>query len=432
MVDESNGVSSESKIGKVLDAIDSVSLKLEDSILEKIENQKVRKNSKPEFLDEDINSTEVPTESIKNDDEVESKLSDPNKISIISEAFSNIGMFAKKIGKSTMLVMETVTKHLPYLIPATIIFQTALWLAYLSDGSQSHEFVFSIIQGMGRSTKDITILTTIFGAIGAYLIAIDFDHDQSFDTFSLHPDVVDVMVILLVLSSVLYLLKKFQSVYYLFLVFFGSLILRIIDVNDYSFDWIVIILVTIGITGFYSAISLPLYRDKKKLIIKSSEIDTSVLATFDDNTEPSYLNAFVDEFGSYMEQAPVSKPKRPSRRSEYELYEWVLLLANLILWPSIVMISVVVGSGSEVYGNTYNMDDNSLMLYGPLVLTLFFFTILYKMDANARDGSLYAAEKKSYLDEMEKYLEARTAYLELVTLQAELKKQQIIEDASEE
>jgi len=93
---------------------------------------------------------------------------------------------------------------------------------------------------------------------------------------------------------------------------------------------------------------------------------------------------------------------------------------------------VVVGSGSEVYGNTYNMDDNSLMLFGPLLLTLFFFTILYKMDANARDGSLYAAEKKSYLDEMEKYLEARTAYLELVTLQAELKKQQIIEDASEE
>ncbi|MBT3357935.1 MAG: hypothetical protein HN401_06245, partial [Euryarchaeota archaeon] len=380
MVDESNGESSESKIGKVLDAIDSVSLKLEDSILEKIENQKVRKNSKPEFQDEDITSTEDTTESIKNEEE-ESKLSDSNKISIITETFSNIGLFVKKIGKSTMSVMKTVTKHLPYLIPATIIFQTALWLAYLSEGSQSHEFVSSIIQGMGKSSKDITILTTIFGAIGAYLISIDFDHEQSFDTFSLHPDVVDVMVILLVLSSVLYLLKKFQSVYYLFLVFFGSIILRIIHVNDYSFDWIVIILVTVGITGLYSAISLPLYRDKTKLNKNISEIDTSALAIIDDNTEPSYLNTFVDEFGSYMEQAPVSKPSRPSRRSEYELYEWVLLLANLILWPSIVILSVIVGSGSEVYGNTYNMDDNSLMLFGPLLLTLFFFTILYKMDA---------------------------------------------------
>jgi hypothetical protein len=133
-----------------------------------------------------------------------------------------------------------------------------------------------------------------------------------------------------------------------------------------------------------------------------------------------------------MEQAPVTKPRRPTRRSEYELYEWVLLLANLILWPSVVIISIILGSGTEVNGSTYNLDDNYLMLLGPLVLTLFFFTILYKMDANARDGSLYAAEKQSYLDEMKKYLEARTAYLELVTLQAELKKQQIVEDSSEE
>jgi hypothetical protein len=33
---------------------------------------------------------------------------------------------------------------------------------------------------------------------------------------------------------------------------------------------------------------------------------------------------------------------------------------------------------------------------------------------------------------MTKYLEARTSYLELVTLQAELKKQQIIGESSEE
>ena len=54
------------------------------------------------------------------------------------------------------------------------------------------------------------------------------------------------------------------------------------------------------------------------------------------------------------------------------------------------------------------------------------------MDANARDGSLYAAEKQSYLDEMEKYLEARTAYLELVALQAQMKKKEILSGSSEE
>ena len=140
----------------------------------------------------------------------------------------------------------------------------------------------------------------------------------------------------------------------------------------------------------------------------------------------------MGDLGSYMEQAPVTKPRRPSRRSEYELYEWVLLLANLILWPGIVIISVILGSGAEVAGGTYNLDENYLMLVGPLMLTLFFFFMLYKMDANARDGSLYAAEKQSYLDEMDKYLEARTAYLELVTLQAEMKKQEILDGSSEE
>ena len=148
--------------------------------------------------------------------------------------------------------------------------------------------------------------------------------------------------------------------------------------------------------------------------------------------ETSYLTPRPAMFDINMDQAPVSKPRRPSRRSEYELYEWVLLLANLILWPAVFMISIILGSGVEVYGNSYNMDENYLMLLGPLFLTLFFFGILFKMDKNARDGSLYAAEKQSYLEEMEKYLKARTAYLELVTLQAESKKQEIVEDGSEE
>ena len=83
-------------------------------------------------------------------------------------------------------------------------------------------------------------------------------------------------------------------------------------------------------------------------------------------------------------------------------------------------------------GRSYNIEDNYLMLLGPLSLTLFFFIMLYRMDANARDGSLYAAEKKSYLSEMEKYLEARTAYLELVKLQAENKKMELVTKTSEE
>ena len=172
------------------------------------------------------------------------------------------------------------------------------------------------------------------------------------------------------------------------------------------------------------------YRYKKQL--RDSIIDISVISENLQSAEASYQKPAPASIGSFMDQAPVTKPRRPSRRSEYELYEWVLLLANLILWPAVFMISLILGSGVEVYGNSYNMDENYLMLLGPLFLTLFFFGILFKMDKNARDGSLYAAEKQSYLEEMEKYLKARTAYLELVTLQAESKKQEIVSVSSEE
>ena len=148
--------------------------------------------------------------------------------------------------------------------------------------------------------------------------------------------------------------------------------------------------------------------------------------------ERSYQSLKSQSTVDFMEQAPLTKPRRPKRRSEYGLYEWVLLLGNLILWPVSLIISVVVGSGVETRYGAFNMEENYLMLVGPLVITIFFFTLLYKMDANARDGSLYAAEKQSYLDEMEKYLEARTAYLELVALQAQTKKKEILSGSSEE
>ena len=148
--------------------------------------------------------------------------------------------------------------------------------------------------------------------------------------------------------------------------------------------------------------------------------------------ESSYQSSKSKGTVDFMEQAPLTKPRRPKRRSEYGLYEWVLLLGNLILWPVSLIISVVVGSGVDTQYGAFNMEENYLMLVGPLMITIFFFTLLYKMDANARDGSLYAAEKQSYLDEMERYLEARTAYLELVALQAQMKKKEILNGSSEE
>ncbi len=436
MEDEPGKDSFESRLGRALDSIDEASKKLEGSIKEKLDRKKESKDSvsiDEDEVSESSNSETFMERTRGGAGKIGSRVSTSVQNANIGEKASGVGTWMKRTGQSTGSGLKTVGSHLPYIIPATVIFQTALWLAYLSEGSVSHDIVGPIADGLSESGRNIAILVSIFGAIGAYLLSSTFDSSLDFGEFSIMVDVVDVMVVILALSSVLYLLKKFQSLYYLSLVFIGSFVLRIGGVEGYSYDWTVVICSTIGMIGLFFAISLPLHRDRVNQNKKDSEIDTSLLIdSVDDSAESSYLKAGVGDFDRYMEQAPVTKPRRPSRRSEYELYEWVLLLANLILWPGVVIISIILGSGTEVNGSSYNLNDNYLMLLGPLLLTLFFFTLLYKMDANARDGSLYAAEKQSYLDEMTKYLEARTSYLELVTLQAEMKKQQIVGESSEE
>ena len=436
MADGSDNDSFESRVGGALDKIDEASKKLESSIKQKLDRRKSEKESVANEIDHDDEQSDQGSTLSKAREgmgNVGSRISTTVEKANISGKATGIGNSAKGAGSAIYSVLKRVGSYLPYIIPATVIFQTALWLAYLSEGSVSHDIVGPMADGLSESGRNIAILVSIFGAIGAYLISSTFDSSLDFGEFSIMVDVADVMVVILALSSVLYLLKKFQSLYYLAVVFIGSFAVRVIDVQGLSYDWSSVISMTIGLVGFFSVLSLPLYRERAIRRKEDSEIDTSLLIdSVDDSAESSYLDTRVVELGSYMEQAPVTKPRRPSRRSEYELYEWVLLLANLILWPSVVIISVILGSGTEVAGDTYNLDENYLMLLGPLMLTLFFFFMLYKMDANARDGSLYAAEKQSYLDEMDKYLEARTAYLELVTLQAQNKKQEILDGSSEE
>jgi len=436
MADESDNGSFESRFGKALDSIDEASRKLEKSIKEKLDKKQESEDSvsgEEEGVVESSSSESLIVRAQGGVGKIGGKVSTSVENADIREKASGVGNWVKRTGQSTGSGLKSVGSHLPYIIPATVIFQTALWLAYLSDGSASHNLVSPLIEGLGEASQSIAILVSIFGAFGAYLISLDFDYNLAFDVFSFHATAADVMVVFLIISAVLCLMKKFQSLYYLSLVFIGSFVLRIGGVEGNSYDWAVVVCSAVGLVGLFFAVSLPLYRDRANQNKKDSEIDTSLLInSVDDKAESSYLEARVVGFDSHMDQAPVTKPRRPSRRSEYELYEWVLLLANLILWPGVVIISIILGSGTEVNGSTYNLDDNYLMLLGPLLLTLFFFTLLYKMDANARDGSLYAAEKQSYLDEMTKYLEARTSYLELVTLQAEMKKQQIIGESSEE
>jgi len=419
---------SEDRFGRVLDSIDAKSRSVEKSLKAKFRNNSDNASQiSEEKVDEISSQTTIDPKNEQIDDNSKTKRLD------LQSRFNSFSEMASRVFNSFSNKMNAIWISLPFLIPTLVIFQTALWLAFLSDDSISGEIIQNRVDGFGEVGKSITILLSIFGAIGGYLLSSSFDNNSSYGDFSLLPEVVDVMFIVLILSAILYMLKKSQSLYYLYLVIFGSIVIRLVETDLSSYNYISIVVQLFGLTLFSMALSSPILGYRKSLNEKESTIDTSLLdIDLSIPTEYSYHGPYVHDLGISMDQAPVSKPRRPSRRSEYELYEWVLLLANLILWPSVVIISIILGSGTEVAGGTYSLDENYLMLFGPLLLTIFFFTILYKMDSNARDGSLYQAEKQSYLDEMEKYLEARTAYLELVTLQAQMKKEELVSPNSEE
>ena len=423
MADEQADSSSVSRVGRILDSIDSFSKNFEYSDEPQnliLENNRTIEDKIPEPVNDEAEPVIINP---KSSTVVDNNTLDEKSAELI-ELFERIVRFSGSKLKSLVF-------NIQYLIPALVIFQSAFWLAYLSEDSISNGFISTLVGEFGDVGVVLLRFFSILGGLVAYSLFSSFDSQQSFDTFSLHSTLVDLIFILLIFSSILYLRKKFESLYLLFFIYVLSFINRFLEVNDSSYDWLVMFLVILISMFLLSIVSVPLTRNKIIRDRKESRIDLSVLTKASLLTEDSYRKPNVGISGSSMDQAPVTKPRRPSRRSEYELYEWVLLLANLILWPAVFFISIILGSGIEMYGNSYNMDENYLMLMGPLFLTLFFFGILFKMDKNARDGSLYAAEKQSYLEEMDKYLKARTAYLELVTLQAETKKQEIVSSSEE-
>lgn len=336
------------------------------------------------------------------------------------------------LGSRLEALVYRLIGFMQYLIPATIIFQSCVWLAYLSEGSSSHDFVSQFSDGMGESDQLIWTVISLFGAAAGYLMAVNFDSTgELIEPVGIAP-VYDILVILLLTSSVLYLLKSSKSLYYLSLAFGGSVVVRLLETSIFDYNWLLIVLSVVGLVGFFSTLSLPFLRNRISPAEEaagplSDSIDLSGIISHEFG-EPSYPTLSLGDLDLNMEDIPLLPPKRPSRRSEYELYEWVCLMANFILWPTTLVISVVLGSGVEMYGTAFSMESNSMMLFGPAAMTAFFFIMLYRMDANARDGSLYAAQKQAYLDEMEKFTEAKRAYLELVTLQAEIRKEQLREE----
>ena len=369
---------------------------------------------------------------------INSQLSSVAKKAEVGKRASGLLALMYTLGQRVERLIFWMISFAPYLIPATIILQSALWVAFLSDGTTSNSIVSEYAENMGESSRLSWIALSIFGAAIGFLLVSNIDSsNEALDSLA-NSSAFDIIVVLLVVSSILYLFKSFKSLYYLSLAFIGSIVIRIIETDFSELNWFLALLCLLCLFGTFSALSLPFVRNRFSSMDNTLSEGTVIVDQIESSkilshefSEPSYLIRPFDDIDWNMDNAPIQPPKRPSRRSEYELYEWVGLLANLVLWPTTLAISMLIGSGYEIDGTALSMEDNSIMLIGPAAMTAFFFLMQYRMDSSARDGSLYAAQKQAYLDEMEKYVEAKKAYLELVTLQAQIKIEQLKDGESE-
>ena len=387
---------------------------------------------------ESINTNEMMEKTKAGISTINSQLSSVAKKAEVGKRASGLLALMYALGQRVERLIFWIISFAPYLIPTTIILQSALWVAFLSDGTTSNAIVSEYAENMGENSRLSWIALSIFGAAIAFLLVSNFDSsNEALDSLA-NSSAFDIIVVLLVVSSILYLLKSYKSLYYLSLAFIGSILIRLIETDFSELNWFLALLCLLCLFGTFSALSLPFVKNRFSPMDNTLSEGTVIIDQIESSkilshefSEPSYLMHPFDDIDWNMDNAPIQPPKRPSRRSEYELYEWVGLLANLVLWPTTLAISMLIGSGYEIDGTALSMEDNSIMLIGPAAMTAFFFLMQYRMDSSARDGSLYAAQKQAYLDEMEKYVEAKKAYLELVTLQAQIKIEQLTDGESE-
>ena len=424
----------EERLKETLNRVDEFSKSASQAMRKGFDKTKKRVSETSESID----TNEMMEKTKAGISTINSQLSSVAKKAEVGKRASGLLALMYTVGQRVERLIFWIIGFAPYLIPTTIILQSALWVAFLSDGTTSNAIVSEYAENMGENSRLSWIALSIFGAAIAFLLVSNFDSsNEALDSLA-NSSAFDIIVVLLVVSSILYLFKSYKSLYFLSLAFIGSIVIRMIETDFSELNWFLALLCLLCLFGTFSALSLPFVRNRFSSMDNTLSEGTVIIDQIESSkilshefSEPSYLMHPFDDIDWNMDNAPIQPPKRPSRRSEYELYEWVGLLANLVLWPTTLAISMLIGSGYEIDGTALSMEDNSIMLLGPAAMTAFFFLMQYRMDSSARDGSLYAAQKQAYLDEMEKYVEAKKAYLELVTLQAQIKIEQLTDGESE-
>ncbi len=332
-------------------------------------------------------------------------------------------------------ISTAILNHMQYTMPAVILFSTIIWIGYFVEGTLAATFLDGLTSMTGISETAFALLF-FWGAIPGRIISYPLHSTSSAELVA----AMDLVSFLLLIAAIGFFTRVRLASPLAISSLVIALVARLVipfqsgaQLVDFAiFESLTVILFT-GLFCFL--LTLPKFKPKpSEQGSVGFDIDPEILQPESSETgEPSKQTMEFLWFDSDMTDPTetLPRPKRPRGRSEYEMYEWVLLLVNLVLWPISILSTMVVGASTEFMGmGPFNFDENWLLLVGAWAPTAFFFFLLYKMDAAARDGQTYHMEKVAYQEAMTRYTEAKNAYLELLTLQAEVRKQEIIEENS--
>jgi len=323
--------------------------------------------------------------------------------------------------------------HMQYTFPAIILFSSVIWIGYYAEATIAGRFLESFSDVTGISKSAFSLLFFWGWLPGVILTFPLFSGSEAQLT-----GILDLVSLMFILGSIGFIYRIRLSPVIVITALGIALVGRIaIPLQEGAIlaDLAILELLTILLFTILFGFLLTLPRFSKMDSTPAEiglQIDHDILASESDNeSEASKQTMEFLWYDSDMSDPTdtLPRPKRPRGRSEYEMYEWVLLLVNLVLWPISIISTMVVGANTEFMGmGPFNFDENWLLLIGAWAPTAFFFYLLYRMDAAARDGQTYHMEKVGYQEAMTRYTEAKNAYLELLTLKAEVRKQEIIDE----
>lgn len=329
-------------------------------------------------------------------------------------------------------LFKAIVNHLQYTFPAIVLFSTVIWMGYLTDGTAISQYLENFCDWSGFSKGSVALLF-FWGWLPGLIISVPLQNTVSADPVV----AMNLVSVLLFCSSLMYFFRIRYAKHAMAMGFIVAILARIqyplsevAKLADFSLP---VTLTVIFFTAlFLFLFSLPRFEMGSRKPVEGFDIDNELISP--DALEIQEASKVMGEF-EWMDTdmtdptETLPRPKRPRGRTELEMYEWVLLLVNTILWPISIICTMVVGANTEFMGmGPFNVDEHWLLLVGAWAPTMFFFLLLFKMDKAARDGQTFQMEKVAYQEGMNRYTEAKNAYMELLTLKAEVRKQQILDE----